>query len=263
MTAVGEGPLYRDRRRASSFGEDAEQYDRVRPAYPDDMIDDLLTERPRLVLDVGCGTGITTRLFSERGCEVLGIEPDPRMAAVARRRGATVEDGSFEEWDARGRLFDLLVAGQSWHWVDPVAGARRAAEVLRPAGCIGLFWNQSFPIGAARQAMDQVYRHLAPDLGANSVLIGERDDHLYGDVAESLREGDRFTAVRVERFSHEADYSTDEWLELATTHSDHRTLPGPTLDRLIAALRQALDLAGGHVPVHYETTLVTARTAMA
>ena len=85
------------------------------------MIDDLLTERPRLVLDVGCGTGITTRLFSERGCEVLGIEPDPRMAAVARRRGATVEDGSFEEWDARGRLFDLLVAGQSWHWVDPVS----------------------------------------------------------------------------------------------------------------------------------------------
>jgi SAM-dependent methyltransferase len=261
MTTVGEEPLYQDRRRASSFGEDAEQYDRVRPAYPDVMVDALLAEQPKLVVDVGCGTGITTRLFSGRGCEVLGIEPDPRMAAVARRRGATVEDGSFEQWDARGRQFDLLVAGQSWHWVDPLTGARRAAEVLRPTGRIGLFWNQSFPAGPARQAMDSVYRHLAPELGAHSVLLGQRDDHLYGDVAQSLRIGQRFVDVRVERFSHEANYSTEDWLELAATHSDHRTLPGPDLERLIAALREAIDLVGGQVPVHYVTTLVTGRTA--
>jgi SAM-dependent methyltransferase len=132
---AGEGPfLFGDRRRASSFGDDAEQYDRVRPSYPSALIDQLMTERPATVLDVGCGTGITSRLFEARGCDVLGLEPDARMASVARRQGTAVEGGTFEHWDAGSRRFDLLIAGQAWHWVDPHLGASKAAEVLHPGG---------------------------------------------------------------------------------------------------------------------------------
>ncbi|HEV3329143.1 MAG TPA: methyltransferase domain-containing protein, partial [Acidimicrobiales bacterium] len=73
-------PLFRDRARASSFGANAELYDRSRPRYPDALIDDLMAPSPPMVLDVGCGTGLFGRSFVERGTPVLGVEPDAMMA---------------------------------------------------------------------------------------------------------------------------------------------------------------------------------------
>jgi SAM-dependent methyltransferase len=97
------------------------------------------------VLDVGCGTGIEARQFQAAGCRVLGVEPDPRMAQFARRSGLEVEVAGFEAWDPAGRTFDAVIAGQAWHWVDPVAGAAKAAQVLRPGGRLAVFWNMDQP----------------------------------------------------------------------------------------------------------------------
>ncbi|MEK8169003.1 class I SAM-dependent methyltransferase [Streptomyces sp. M19] len=95
--------------------------------------------RPRF-LDVGIGTGIAARQFGAVGCTVLGVEVDARMADFARRDGFEVEVAAFEAWDPGGRAaFDTVVSAQTWHWVDPVAGAAKAAEVLRP----GVGWRCS------------------------------------------------------------------------------------------------------------------------
>ena len=61
------------------------------------------------------------------GCRVLGVDVDARMADLARRSGLQVEVATFEAWDPVGRAFDAVIAGQAWHWVDPVAGAAKAA----------------------------------------------------------------------------------------------------------------------------------------
>ena len=45
--------------------------------------------------------------------------------------GYEVEVAKFEDWDAAGRRFDAVIAGQTWHWIDPVAGAAGFAEVYR------------------------------------------------------------------------------------------------------------------------------------
>jgi len=254
---VDRWALHRDRRRAGSFGDDAELYDRVRPHYPAALIESLLAEAPTTVLDVGCGTGIAARLFAARGCEVLGLEPDPRMAAVARRRGVEVEEGTIEEWNPGDRRFDLLTAGQSWHWVDPQRGPVKAAVVLRPGGRIGLFWNQAQPDPSVRPALDAAYARHAPELGRQSVLMGRRDAALYESIAESFRRTGEFEGVAIEEFGHDVDYSSEEWLDLAGTHSDHHTLPAAQLAELLEDLRRQIDGAGGRVPVHYETTLVT------
>jgi trans-aconitate methyltransferase len=249
--------LFENRRRAGSFGEAAEGYDEFRPTYPDEMVQRLIADGPTTVLDVGCGTGITARLFMACGCQVLGIEPDARMAEVARRRGTTVEDGNFEAWDPGGRHFDLLVAGQAWHWVEPHAGAHKAVEVLRPAGRIGLFWNSSTPEGSARVAIDAVYGEVAPDLAESAIVFGRGDDQMYEAVARTLRDDGGFVDVTLEDYAHEVVYSTDQWLGLVNTHSDHRTMPDVDREHLFSALRPAIDAAGGQVPMRYATTLVT------
>ncbi|MFD0532752.1 class I SAM-dependent methyltransferase [Actinomadura luteofluorescens] len=120
---------------AESFGSDAERYDRARPRYPDALVERIAAACPGPdVLDVGCGTGIEARQFQAAGCTVLGVEPDARMAGFARRGGLEVEEATFESWDPAGRDFDAVIAGTAWHWVDPVAGAAKAARVLRPGG---------------------------------------------------------------------------------------------------------------------------------
>src|ERR1700728_776650 len=166
--------LSNDRALAESFGADADQYDRAGPSYPSELVDELLARSPgRAVLDVGCGTGIASRLFVVRGCLVLGIEPDPRMATVARRHGIDVEEATFEEWDAAGRTFDLVTCAQAWHWVDPERGAEKAAAVLAPGGLIGLFWNEGSYGPALTPVLRAVYERHAPALDDYSILLGK------------------------------------------------------------------------------------------
>src|SRR5215468_3569807 len=137
---------HRHRQVAESFGVDAERYDRARPGYPVALVERIVAASPGPdVLDVGCGTGIAGRQFQAAGCRVLGVDPDARMADLARRSGLDVEVATFETWDRAGREFDVVIAGQAWHWVDPVAGAAKAAQVLRPGGRLAVFWNAFEP----------------------------------------------------------------------------------------------------------------------
>jgi SAM-dependent methyltransferase len=129
------------------FNEVPELYDRVRPRYPDELFADLVTvtslDQRSSVLEVGCGTGQATRSLAALAGSVTAVEPGAEMAALARERIAAfgnvaVETSTFEEWDDRGRRFDVLVAASSWHWVDPSIGWRRAHDVLNPGGWVAL-----------------------------------------------------------------------------------------------------------------------------
>jgi SAM-dependent methyltransferase len=112
---------------------------------------------------VGVGTGIVARQFQAAGCRVLGVDPDARLAEFARRSGVEVEVSTFEAWEPPGRKFDVVVSGESWHWVDPVAGAAKAADVLRPGGRLAVFWNTGQPPAGLAEAFAEVYRRVLPE----------------------------------------------------------------------------------------------------
>jgi SAM-dependent methyltransferase len=142
------GPNRRDL--GGVFNEVSELYDRVRPGYPDELFADLVAitgmDEGSSVLEVGCGTGQATRSLAALRCSVTALEPGADMAALARDRLATfgnvtVETSTFEEWDDRGRRFDVLVSASAWHWVDPSIGWPRARDVLRPGGWMALLGN--------------------------------------------------------------------------------------------------------------------------
>ena len=137
---------HRHRQVAESFGTDAGRDDRARPSHPAALVEWIVAASPGPgVLDVGYGTGIAARQFQAAGCQVLGVDPDARVADLARRNGLEVEVAAFEAWDPAGRAFDAVIAGQARHWVDPVAGAAKAAQALRPGGRLAVFWNAFQP----------------------------------------------------------------------------------------------------------------------
>jgi SAM-dependent methyltransferase len=221
------------------------------------LVDALLTDGARSVLDVGCGTGKAGVLFAARGCQVLGVEIDPSMAAIARSKGLEVEVAGFERWEDRGRRFDLLVSGQAWHWIDPLAGAVRAAAVLRPGGRIGLFWNFADLPGELAARLRSIYRRLAPEL-ESSALLGNHDARTRSTVG-AIEQSGAFLEVELHRFAWSRRYETGEWLEHLSTHSDHQTLPPAVLETLLGEIRSAVEALGGGVELPYQTVLLTSR----
>ncbi|WP_375487160.1 class I SAM-dependent methyltransferase [uncultured Jatrophihabitans sp.] len=249
---------YRDRRRAESFGSIAEQYDRARPPYPGALLDELATLGGVDVLDVGCGTGKAAVMLAERGMRVLGVEPDAGMAAVAREHGVDVEVGAFETWDDAGRTFDLLTSAQAWHWVDPRAGARKAAGLVRPSGTVALFWNVHSLAPELRGRFDAVYERHAPALAGRTNGLASRGSSS-ADAAEPELVAAGFGDTRTRHFDWQQRYARAEWLDLLATFSDHHLLRRPTRESLLSALGDVVDELGGTVTVEYSTLLLLAR----
>ncbi|MET7332097.1 class I SAM-dependent methyltransferase [Nonomuraea sp. NPDC005650] len=246
---------------AESFGVDAERYDRTRPHYPDAMVTRVVAGSPGPdVLDVGCGTGIEARQFQAAGCRVLGVDPDERMADFARNGGLEVEVARFEDWDPAGRDFDTVIAGQAWHWVDPVAGATKAAQVLRPGGRMAVFWNTFQPPPELGEAIAAVYRRVMPDAPIYQRALADSDAYasLRAKAADGIRTAGAFGEVEQWRLDWERPYTRDEWLDLLPTTGVHTRLPAATLQEVLTGVGAAVDALGGAFRMRYATVMVTA-----
>ncbi|WP_405659226.1 class I SAM-dependent methyltransferase [Streptomyces sp. NBC_01166] len=262
QTAPSGGEPHRAREVAESFGSDAERYDRARPPYPDALVQAVIAACPGTrVLDVGCGTGIGARQFRAAGCTVLGVDPDARMADIARHSGIEVEVATLEAWDPGDRRFDMVVAGQAWHWIDPVAGAAKVAQVLRPGGRLAAFWHVFEPPPEVTDAFVTAYRREVPD-SPFSRPAAERSGGAYEAIldraADGIREAGGFGDAERWRFDWERAYTRDEWLDLLPTQGPLTRLPSEPLAKVLKEVGAAIDAMGGGFTMASTTVAVTA-----
>lgn len=157
---------------ASSFDEVAPIYDTSRPSYPREAVDWVVPDDAAVVVDVGAGTGIFTRLLQRPGRTVIAVEPSANMRDELRAAvpEASVFQGSGERMPLAVGSADAMTFAQAWHWVDVPAASREAARVLRPGGTLGLIWNLRDErvgwvreLGAAMRADGDHYRGLDDD----------------------------------------------------------------------------------------------------
>jgi SAM-dependent methyltransferase len=248
---------------AESFGSNAARYDRARPRYPEALVRRIADGSPGPdVLDVGCGTGIAARQFQAIGCRVLGVEPDPRMAGVARDLGVEVEVARFEEWEPAGRQFDAVVAGQSWHWIDPVAGAVRARQALRGAGRLAAFWHVfHFPEGVA-EAFAEVFGRVVPDspitiTAMTKAAAGGYEAQL-DRASDGFKEAGGFGEPERWQYDWEWTHTRDTWLDMMPTMGMLNSLPDEKVAEILDGVGAAVDALGGRFTLPYETVAVIA-----
>jgi len=232
------------------FSNRADDYAKYRPTYPREAIDAVLRglgPPARLfAVDVGAGTGISSRLLAERGVRVLAVEPNREMreAAAADPRVSFL-DGTAERLPVADGAADLVLAAQAFHWFRPEPALAEMARALRAGGRLALVWNRR----STADAFTAAYRDALLAIGANPAL-----EAMEADVDAVARSG-LFAATRVERFVHAQKLGRDALVGRALSAS-YVPKAGPALAELVARLDAAFSRhadASNHVSMVYET----------
>ena len=180
------------RRYGKVFDEIAAEYDRRRPTYPDELIDQACQVAEigsgDHVLEVGCGSGQLTRGLVARGLHVTALEPGKSLIALARQNlegAGEVEfvNAQFEEAVLPREQFEAVFSASAFHWIDPKVSWQKAADVLVPGGTLALV--QYCGIEEPRSKPDQeaalaAIRKVAPDVAANWPVYRDLDATLAG-----------------------------------------------------------------------------------
>jgi len=153
----------------------ADIYAQHRPAYPAAALAHIVQRcslgPASLLVDVGCGTGISSRQFALLGIPVLGVEPNADM----RRQAETAtlpanfpapqyRAGSAEATGLPDGCATVVLAAQAFHWFDPPAALREFHRLLQPGGWVALLWHErdeTDPFTAAYGAVARSTREAA------------------------------------------------------------------------------------------------------
>jgi SAM-dependent methyltransferase len=220
-------------------------YDRVRPRYPQQLLDRLavLPDRAQ-ILEIGCGTGIATVALAELGYSVVAVDASLEMCAVARRNCAAypqveIHHALFEDWELTAGKFDAVVAATSWHWVSPDVVYTKAAAALKANGLLILLWNVvPQPGDDIFQLLEPVYRTHAPSL-ADRLALTTYGEQLHG-FERQITDSGYFQGLSAAQMEYQIAYSIDDYLLLLTTLSPYIQLPAAQQHSLLAGLREVL-----------------------
>ncbi len=231
----------------------AEIYDRYRPRYPAVAIAavlDGLSEHPDAV-DIGAGTGISTRALVDAGARAIAIEPNDDMRSFAVASGLDVRAGNASATGLPDRCADVVTSFQAFHWFANAEALAEIRRLLRPGGRIALVWNER----DLRDPFTREYRDLERASGEDAMLatLEFSDEQL-----EPLLRAAGFESISRRHFEHRQTIGGDEFTGLVRSRS-FAPRSGPALDKMIADVRNLHARyadPSGNLDIRYQTEVI-------
>lgn len=227
------------------FGKTASDYAKHRIGFPDRFFERLfdagVVAKGEHVLDLGTGTGTIARGLAKRGCVVTGLDPSDAMLEEAKRldRDAGVAthyvQARAENTGLPDASFDVVTAGQCWHWFDRQQAALEARRVLVPSGCLVIAHFDWLPLpGNVVEATERLIKaHNPPWDGDDGTGIHP----LW--FADLSRAG--FAGIESFTFDVAVPYSHEGWLgRIRASSGIAASLPPDAVERFNAAHRERL-----------------------
>lgn len=232
--------------RALTFGSAASTYEKFRPGYPDELVDEVLAyaRRPiRTALEIGAGTGKATRVFASRGIAVTATDPDAAMLAELRKHvppSVLTVQGAFEELPLTS-TYDLVFAAASLHWTEPRDRWSRMAALLNPAGTFASFGGQ---IGLEDKDVEDAVR-----AARSQFLAGDDIPSPDGTPPDSPMQWPGTELVRCDRFADVCQSTIERRTTMsARDYVSHLSTVSAYLELPTAAREQALDRIRAALP---------------
>jgi ubiquinone/menaquinone biosynthesis C-methylase UbiE len=125
---------------AERFKGFADIYDCARPTMPDypvRIIKGYLNKKPETVIDLGCGTGLSTTIWQNNCVKVIGVEPSEDMLKIAKTKekgNMSFIKGYSHEIGVKENSVDVVVCSQSFHWMEPVSTLKEINRILKNNG---------------------------------------------------------------------------------------------------------------------------------
>lgn len=252
-----------------TFDEIAELYDEMRPSYPSQVFDDVISvsgaDANSALLEIGCGTGHATLGFAARGLRIHCVELGANMAAVARKKLAefprvSIEVADFDHWTAPG-LYHLVYSATAYHWLNPATREPRIASMLHSGGWLVIWRNRHVRNGSIDDFLDaarEIYLREAPALAKKRIGL-PRPHEVEETEKERLTSG-LFDELPSRLYLWQKTYNAAEYVQMLDTHSDHRLLPAGRRQRLFDGLTALIDTHyGGSITKDHCTLLQIAR----
>jgi ubiquinone/menaquinone biosynthesis C-methylase UbiE len=207
----------------------AARFDSSRPSTPPILVDVLCqyarVSRPRLVVDLGCGTGHSTIVWADRAERVIGIEMEPAMLDVARGRAnsPTFEwrQGFAHDTGLPNGGADVVTCVQAFHWMDPDTTLGEVARILSPGGVFAAVdWEMpamDWEVEEADLNFIQTVRRFRREHGlAHADAADERRHWPKSGHLESIRRSGHFHYAR-ELLFHGVEHGSAERLVLTAS----------------------------------------------
>ena len=244
---------------SARFNVRVENYLRYRPRYPREIIPFLKREigldSSWRVADIGSGTGFLAERFVELGCEVVGVEPNGAMreagdSYLCGRGNFRSVRGTAESTGLPGASIDLVTAGQSFHWFDPVRARNEFIRILRAPGWIVLVWNsRSTALSVVTEEYEAILEKLDQDYN-NVAEKNKRPEKMNGFLGKGV-------SLAQARFANLQSYSWEQ-LRGRALSSSYAPLPSDKRHRWFVQTLRALferHQKNGAVEFPYETDL--------
>jgi ubiquinone/menaquinone biosynthesis C-methylase UbiE len=218
-----------------SFGKVADAYEAYRLGYTGLVWDHLARHCGLLegadVIDLGCGTGLSSRPLIDRGANLIGIEPDADMLARAEASlgdRARFQLARAEQLPLPDQSVDLVVAAQAAPWFEEPEILR----VLRPGGHVAYIWKYPTPETPYTYLVDEI----ATRLTGKSLLAGAM--YGIGTVSQLLRPGlEGYSRVT---FEQPVAYTVERYVGHVSSRERVRQLLGPQMDALLDELSERI-----------------------
>lgn len=117
----------------------AQLYENCRPTIPDsacDIVLNYLEHKPNQIVDLGCGTGLSTLAWIGKCDNIIGIDPNEEMLSIAKQKSKNISfiNAYSDNTTLPANSTDIVICSQSFHWMNPTDTLAEVNRILKPNG---------------------------------------------------------------------------------------------------------------------------------